>query len=235
MTRSDVNFEGKTALIAGASGALGSRIAERLAAGGADLTLVGKRSEALEDAAPSAQANKVDRIVSDLRDPAAAEHVVQATLDRTGQIDLVVNAIGVVAFGNVVDLDCDVIEELFLTNTFAAMFLAKAALPHLSQGGTIASISGVIAEQNMAGMAAYGASKAALRSFNEGFSREARRKKVRVLDVRPPHTETGLVDRAIAGTAPKFPAGLDPDAVAATIVRALADDSVKDLSAESFS
>ena len=235
MTRSDVNFEGKTALIAGASGALGSRIAERLAAGGADLTLVGKRSEALEDAAPSAQANKVDRIVSDLRDPAAAEHVVQATLDRTGQIDLVVNAIGVVAFGNVVDLDCDVIEELFLTNTFAAMFLAKAALPHLSQGGTIASISGVIAEQNMAGMAAYGASKAALRSFNEGFSREARRKKVRVLDVRPPHTETGLVDRAIAGTAPKFSAGLDPDAVAATIVRALADDAVKDLPAESFS
>ena len=101
MTRSDVNFEGKTALIAGASGALGSRIAERLAAGGADLTLVGKRSEALEDAAPSAQANKVDRIVSDLRDPAAAEHVVQATVDRTGQLDLVVNAVGVVAFGNV--------------------------------------------------------------------------------------------------------------------------------------
>lgn len=235
MTRSDVNFEGKTALIAGASGALGSRIAERLAAGGADLTLVGKRSEALEDAAPSAQANKVDRIVSDLRDPAAAEHVVQATLDRTGQIDLVVNAIGVVAFGNVVDLDCDVIEELFLTNTFAAMFLAKATLPHLSQGGTIASISGVIAEQNMAGMAAYGASKAALRSFNEGFSREARRKKVRVLDIRPPHTETGLVDRAIAGTAPKFPAGLEPDSVADTIVKALADDSVKDLPAESFS
>ena len=235
MTRSDVNFEGKTALIAGASGALGSRIAERLAAGGADLTLVGKRSEALEDAAPSAQANKVDRIVSDLRDPAAAEHVVQATLDRTGQIDLVVNAIGVVAFGNVVDLDCDVIEELFLTNTFAAMFLAKAALPHLSQGGTIASISGVIAEQNMAGMAAYGASKAALRSFNEGFSREARRKKVRVLDIRPPHTETGLVDRAIAGTAPKFPAGLEPDSVADTILKALADDSVKDLPAESFS
>ena len=146
-----------------------------------------------------------------------------------------VNAAGVVAFGDVADLDSDIVEELFLTNTFAPMFIAQAALPVMAEGGTIASISGVIAEQNMPGMAPYGASKAALRSFNEGFAREARRKKVRVLDIRPPHTETGLVDRAIAGNSPKFPQGLAPDAVANTIVEALADDSVKDVPAEDFS
>ena len=60
----------------------------------------------------------------------------------------------------------------------------------------IVNISGVIAEQNLPGMAAYGASKAAVASFDEALAREARRAKVRVIDARP-HTETGLADRAI--------------------------------------
>ena len=230
-----MRFNGKTALVLGASGELGSRISGLLAAEGAHLTLVGRRADALEAVGSPAQADRIDRIIADLRDPQTAPLVVDKAKARTGEIDLVVNAAGVVAFGNVADLDCDIVEELFLSNTFAAIFAAQAALPAMAKGGTIASISGVIAEQNMPGMAAYGASKAALRSFNEGFAREARRQKVRVLDIRPPHTETGLVDRAIAGMAPNFPEGLAPAEVTNTIVAALADDSVKDVPAEMFS
>lgn len=225
-----MEFNGASALIVGASGALGSRLADRLGQAGARLTLAGRRLDALNAAAASAPPDSVNRLVVDIRDPQAISQLVTSC----GPLDLVVNAAGIVAFGNVADLDSDVAEELFLTNTFAAMFLAKAALPAIQAGGTLASISGVIAEQNMPGMAAYGASKAALRSFNEGFAREARRSKVRVLDIRPPHTETGLAGRAIAGTAPKMPTGLDPDAVADTIMAALADDKVKDLPATAF-
>lgn len=228
-------LQNANAVVAGASGAFGSRIAQHLAAAGARLTLVGRRSDALASAASSAPEDRVLRLTADLRDPSAADDVVSTALKLGESIDIVVNAMGVVAFGNVADLDSDIVEELFLTNTFGAMFLARAAMPVMSPGGTIASISGVIAEQNMPGMAAYGASKAALQSFNEGFAREARRMKIRVLDIRPPHTETGLVDRAIAGTAPKFPAGLDPDIATDIIVRALADGSVKDLPASAFS
>jgi len=173
-------------------------------------------------------------MVGDIRDPSQVNAVVMAAVAEHGSLDIVVNAAGVVGFGTVADLDSDVIEELFLTNTFGPMFVSKAALPHMNEGGVIASISGVIAEQNMPGMAAYGASKAALRSFNEGFGREARRQKVRVLDVRPPHTETGLASRAIAGTAPKMPEGLDPAAVADVIVAAIIDDSIKDVPAAAF-
>jgi len=124
-------------------------------------------------------------------------------------------------------------EELFLTNTFVPIFLAKAAMGSLSTGGVLVNISGVIAEQNLPGMATYGASKAALKSFNEGFGREARRSKVRVLDVRPPHTETGLADRAIEGEAPKMPEGLSPQSVAFRIVAAIADGE-SDLPASAF-
>ena len=166
--------------------------------------------------------------------PDAASAAVAAATNGGRQLDVVINAVGVVAFGDTASLTSDALEELFLTNVFAGVFLAQAALPHMAPGGAMVSMSGVISERNLPGMAAYGASKAAVRAFSEGFSREARRAKVRVIDARPPHTETGLADRAIAGEPPSFPPGLTPDAVAATIMAALADDSVKDLPSGAF-
>ena len=217
------------ALVAGASGGLGSALAMSLAQQGYSLTLVG-RDQGRLDALP------VDgqRLVFDLRDPAACESVVSAAHDFGGGLDVVVNAVGVVAFGTLTELSPDVIEELFLTNTFVAVWLARAALPLMRSGGVIVNLSGVIAERNLPGMSAYGASKAAVRALDEGLAREARRAGVRVLDARPPHTETGLVDRAIAGTPPKFGPGLDPAVVAAVIVDAIGS-GVTDLPSEAFS
>ena len=147
---------------------------------------------------------------------------------------MVVNAVGVVAFGPVTELSVDAMEELFLTNVFVPIVLARAALPVMRPGGVIVNISGVIAEQNLPGMAAYGSSKAALRSFDEALSREARRRKIRVVDARPPHTETGLADRAIEGQAPKMAEGLDPERVAAVIAAAIEGDAT-DLPSTAFS
>jgi short-subunit dehydrogenase len=65
-------------------------------------------------------------------------------------------------------------------------------------------------------------------------TRELRRQQIDVIDARPPHTETGLADRPLAGVAPKLPTGLDPDTVAARIVSAIKDGE-RDLPVESFS
>jgi cyclic-di-GMP-binding biofilm dispersal mediator protein len=53
--------------------------------------------------------------------------------------------------------------------------------------------------------------------------RELRPRRINVIDVRPPHTETGLADRAVFGSAPTFPIGLSPSVVAERIVRGIAD------------
>ncbi len=169
----------------------------------------------------------------DLRDPDSCALAVGAAARHGDGLDIVVNAVGVVAFGPVDDLSVDAMEELFMTNTFVPIMLAKAALPSLREGGVIVNISGVIAEKNLPGMAAYGASKAATRSFDEALSREARRRKVRVIDARPPHTETGLADRPVEGTAPKMPAGLDPADVSAVICDAIVG-AVTDLPSSAF-
>jgi cyclic-di-GMP-binding biofilm dispersal mediator protein len=163
----------------------------------------------------------VSHIAADLRSPDDVERVVAATVELHGRLDIVVNAAGVVAFGDAVSTSVDTVEEVFLTNTFAHIFLCAAALPRMTKGGVIVGISGVVAEQNLPGMAIYGASKAAMRSFSEGFGREARRAGVRVIDARPPHAETGLAGRAVAGTPPRFPEGLNPASVARRIVETI--------------
>ena len=70
-------------------------------------------------------------------------------------------------------------------------------------------------------MAAYAASKAALSAADQALSRELRRVGITVTDARPPHTETGLAQHPIAGTAPRLPEGLQPEVVARRIVEAI--------------
>lgn len=227
-TGANAGLRGSSVLIAGATGGLGSAIARDLAERGATLTLVARSRDRL-----AALDVVGHRVALDLRDPAACHAAVNAAVGHAGHLDVVVNAVGVVAFGSVEELSIDAMEELFLTNTFVSICLAQAALAVLGEGGVIVNISGVIAEQNLAGMAAYGASKAAVRSFDEALGREARRRRVRVIDARPPHTETGFAGRAIEGQAPRMPTGLDPVAVAATICDAIAGDAT-DLPSTAF-
>lgn len=217
-----MNVAGSVALVAGGTGGLGRPIADDLRERGATVVTVARHGTA-----------DADHLVADLRSPDDVHRVVSDTVARHRRIDIVVNAVGVVAFGDVASTSVDTVEEVFLTNTFAHIFLCSAALPHMGKGGVIVGISGVVAEQNLPGMAVYGASKAAMRSFNEAFGREARRAGVRVIDVRPPHTETRLATRAVAGTAPRFPQGLDPASVASRIVAAITDGET-DLPSTSF-
>lgn len=217
---------GQSVLLAGASGGLGTALAAEFERRGATVTSVARNLERLA-------ALGGHSVALDLRTPDACQLAVAAAVDHGGKLDVVVNAVGVVAFGTVADLSSDAMEELFLTNTFIPIMLATAALPHVQEGGAIVNISGVIAEQNLPGMAAYGASKAAVKSFDEALAREARRAKIRVIDARPPHTETGLADRPIEGTSPKMPEGLTPAHVASVICDAL-ESGAKDLPSSAF-
>jgi cyclic-di-GMP-binding biofilm dispersal mediator protein len=217
------NFAQKVALVAGGTGGLGRLIAAELSARGCTVVTCSR--------GPS---NDHQHVVADLRSPEATQAVIKAVLAQHGSLDIVVNAMGVVAFGEILSTSVDAVEELFLTNTFGHIFLMQSALPVMAKGSVLVGISGVIAEQNLPGMAAYGASKAAVRSFNEALSRETRRLGIRVIDARPPHTETGLATRAIAGTAPNFPQGLSPISVAQRIVSAIAAGEV-DLPSSAFS
>ncbi|MEQ8834500.1 MAG: SDR family NAD(P)-dependent oxidoreductase [Miltoncostaeaceae bacterium] len=220
---------GARVLIAGASGGLGAALAHECFARGAErLALAGRDERRLSDLSLPGT-----RHPGDLREPGACEALVAEAADAWGGLDVVINASGVVAFGAAADLPATALEELFALNTLAAIRLARAAAGAVAPGGAIVTISGVIAEGNVAGMAAYGASKAAVHAFAQAFAREARRAKVRVLDARPPHTETGLAGRTIAGIAPDLGEGRAPAAVARRICDAL-EAGERDLPSTAF-
>jgi short-subunit dehydrogenase len=200
-------LNGAVVVVVGATGGLGAAIVDELRSRGAVVLGAGRHGP---------------DIVADLRDAHAGDAIVRGALGLQGRLDGVVNAAGIVAFGDLAATDPVVIEELFLTNALGPLWLAHAILPTLSESkGFFVTISGVVAEQSLAHMVAYCASKAAISHAIPGLRREARKLGVHVADFRPPHTETGLTGRAIAGVAPSFGAGLDPVAVAARMVAAI--------------
>lgn len=205
--------------VVGASGGLGSAVCAELTARGATVVACGPHPERIA-AAGVAAASVVEL---DLRDPSAGDALVAAVADLGGRLDGLVNSAGVVAFGDLVDTDDDVIEELFLTDVVGPLWLLKRAVPLLSESkGFVVQLSAVVAEQPMAGMAAYSSAKAALTAADTALTRELRRKGITVCDVRPPHTETGLAGRPIAGEAPRLKEGLSPSTVATAVVDAIA-------------
>ncbi|GGK60268.1 SDR family NAD(P)-dependent oxidoreductase [Ornithinimicrobium pekingense] len=206
--------------VVGATGALGSRLVELLHASGAVVTVVGRDEQRLW---PLARGGSV--VVGDLGDETLGDRlrsVVEQHYD--GRLDGLVNAAGVVTFGPVAELPDEVAEQLVLTNLVGPLWLLRRTVPLLQASrGFVAQITGVVAEESYPGMAAYGASKAGLAAASASLARELRRDAVDVIDLRPPHTETGLAGRALAGRQPTMPTGLDPDAVAARMLRGIVD------------
>jgi len=221
-------------LVLGGSGQLGQRIAAGLAAAGAQVLLAGRDRDRLEAAAESVPGASV--LEFGLRKPHDFPQILDQAVGMLDGLDGVVNAAGVVGFGSLTETPEDALAELVQVDFVGPVQFMRIALPLLPYGGFWVNITGVVAEQPRAGLAPYSAAKAGLSAATRAVARELRRDGVRVVDVRPGHTETGLANRAITGQAPTLPQGLDPDQVAARIVATISNgerSSTRHSSAES--
>jgi cyclic-di-GMP-binding biofilm dispersal mediator protein len=213
-------LENKTILVIGASGGLGRHFVDQLGESGASVISASSGDVNLESA------ESIERF---------AKHVSA----NHGSVDGVVLAAGIVAFGQISETPPEVRERLMRVNFLGQVDLVSALLPSLASSAEagnapfVLSISGVIAESPIAGLAAYSASKTALLGYAQAAARELRRASIRWIDARPGHTETGLATRAIFGQAPAFGAGLEPAAVVARMIEAIKKDE-KDLPSGSF-
>eukprot|EP01032_Pedospumella_encystans_P030194 gene30194-34081_t len=148
---------------------------------------------------------------------------VDAAAADLGGLDGVVVATGVPAFGPAMDTDPAVAEELFAVNTLGPMALVRAASRHLD-GGVVVVLSAILADLPTNQMAEYSASKSALSAWL-GVVRRENRRRFHVVDVRPPHLDTGLSDRGLAGTPPRLPEPLAGSVVIDRVLDAIRADA----------
>lgn len=206
-------------LIAGATGAVGGKLAEALSGKGARLFLAGRDPQALASIGERLGAGTV---VLDYSEPESVDNAVNAAVEGLGGLDAVVVATGTVAFGEARELDPEVLTRLVEANATGPMHLISESLRRLEPGGSIIAITAVVAEFPTAGMAAYSASKASLAAFLQALRREVRRE-FTVLEVSPGHMETGFAGRALAGEPPTMPEGEDIDALIEVIIDSMVD------------
>ncbi len=218
-----MELDGARTLVCGGSGALGSALARALQGRGARVVVAGRGGDRLAAVAGDVG---TEPLTFDAIDTDSCAAAVDAGAAALGGLDLLVVTVGVAGFGRGTEADPAVAEELFAVNTLAPMALVRAAAPHLAEGGTVAVLSAILADLPTAGMAEYSAAKAALSAWLHVVRREERRR-FRVVDVRPPHLDTGLDQRAIAGQPPRLPAPFPSETVVERVLEALGGDATQ--------
>lgn len=213
-----MSFENKTVLVIGSSGVLGAEISRLLVAAGA--RVLGTATS--QDSAGRIPVEVQLKLLLDLRDPQSIDTLANYLL-ASEKLDGIVMASGRVGFGRFGDTTSEDVSSLMQVNFLGFAELLTKVAPALNADSFVCAITGVVAEKSFPGMAAYSASKSALSAWLGVAALELRRQGVKVFEVRPGHTETGLATRPLFGEAPAMPEGMNPSQVAAKIVDAIAE------------
>lgn len=187
---------GKRALVTGGSRGIGAAIAVALAKKGADVAITYDRSA--ERAAQVVQTiEHVGRhavaIKADSADPAAIQRSVDDAAAGLGGLDILVNNAAIARYNNIADFTVEDIDALLAVNVRGPLLAAKAAIPHLKEGGRIISIGSAGADR-IVGVpgTVYFMTKSALQSFTRGLARELGPRDITVNLVQPGSTNTEM-------------------------------------------
>jgi len=190
------DLTGKTALVTGASGALGSAIARALHGQGATVALSGTRREAL-DALAGELKERVHVLPCDLTDTAAVEALVPSAEAAMGKLDILVANAGVNSDNLFVQLSDEAWDKVIAVNLTATFRLARAAVKTMMRRrfGRIIGISSIVAFTGNPGQANYSASKAGIVGMLKSVAAEYARRNVTANCIAPGIIASAMIDR----------------------------------------
>ena len=206
------DLTGKFALVTGASGGIGSSIAEALHAQGATVCLSGTRREALE-AVAAKLGSRTQLVTANLSDRASVEALVPEAEKAMGGLDILVNNAGITRdnlFMRMKDEEWDSVLAVNLTSSF---ILARAAVKGMMKRrfGRIINITSVVGAIGNAGQVNYAAAKAGVAGLTRSLARELGGRSITVNCVAPGFIATdmthGLPDAVKAAMLAQIPVG----------------------------
>jgi 3-oxoacyl-[acyl-carrier protein] reductase len=194
--------DGPNSLIVGGTSGIGLATAERLAADGGRVAIMGRRPDALaaaEESIRACGANDVLALMADGSDPEQLGPVFEQIEHRFGALNILVNTIGPGSAGRFDDLDDDAWVKAFDDGVLTAVRTIRGALPLLrrAEWARIVNVTAMSVQHQSTGLIAYTASKAALASATKNLARTLAPDEILVNAVAPGAVLTPSIRRAV--------------------------------------
>ncbi len=197
--RPSMNLAGKIVLVTGASSGIGAAVARAAAAAGAKLMLSGRSRDRGEGVARdiAVAGGRAEFLAGDLTDPAFADRLVEATADRFGRLDVLVNNAGIIHRATVDRTTDAQWHETMAVNLHAVFYLSRAAVRRMQLQGGGGAIVNIASDWGLVGgrdALAYCASKGAVVQMTRAMALDHARDRIRVNAVCPGDTDTPMLE-----------------------------------------
>jgi 3(or 17)beta-hydroxysteroid dehydrogenase len=194
--------EGKVALVTGAASGMGRADARLLAAEGARV-VVADMNEADGKAVADGIGERAVFMRLDVTDEDNWKSVIAATIERFGRLDILVNNAGIIALGNIVETTLESWRLVNAVNSDGVFLGCKHAIPAMAKsgGGSIINMSSVAAIHGQSFVAAYTASKGAVRALTKNIAMYCKEQKnhIRCNSIHPDGVKTPMVVKVAMG------------------------------------
>jgi len=186
-------FEGKVAIITGASKGIGAAIATHFASEGAAVVVNYSKSKTEADHIVEqiqSKGGKAIAVQANMSQPQEIKGLFSETIKQFGKVDIIVNNAGVYEFKALEEVTLDHFRHLFDLNVLGLLLVCQEAAKHLQAGGNIVNISSIASKKAEPNTVVYSATKAAVDSITSVLAKELGERKIRINSINPGIVET---------------------------------------------